>query len=55
MKKGINIWSFTSGTLLDKFKLAADAGFDGVEVAIGDVGEAPNVNALFHHLLLYLI
>ena len=39
MKKGINIWSFTSGTLLDKFKLAADAGFDGVEVAIGDVGE----------------
>ena len=30
MKKGINIWSFTSGTLLDKFKLAADAGFDGM-------------------------
>ena len=39
MKKGINIWSFTSGTLLDKFKLAADAGFEGVEVAISDVGE----------------
>ena len=39
MKKGINIWSFTSGTLLDKFKLAADAGFDGVEVAIGETGE----------------
>ena len=39
MKKGINIWSFTSGTLLDKFKLAADAGFDGIEVSISDVGE----------------
>ena len=39
MKKGINIWSFTSGTLLDKFKLAADAGFDGIEVAISDTGE----------------
>ena len=39
MKKGINIWSFTSGTLLDKFKLAADAGFEGIEVAISDVGE----------------
>ena len=39
MKKGINIWSFTSGTLLDKFKLAADAGFDGIEVAIGETGE----------------
>jgi len=39
MKKGINIWSFTSGTLLDKFRLAADAGFEGVEVAISDEGE----------------
>ena len=39
MKKGINIWSFASGTLLDKFKLAADAGFDGIEVAISDTGE----------------
>ena len=39
MKKGINIWSFTSGTLLDKFKLAADAGFEGIEVAISDTGE----------------
>ena len=39
MKKGINIWSFTSGTLLDKFKLAADAGFDGIEVSIGETGE----------------
>ena len=39
MKKGINIWSFTSGTLLDKFKLAADAGFEGIEVAIGETGE----------------
>ena len=39
MNKGINIWSFTSGTLLDKFKLAADAGFDGIEVAIGETGE----------------
>ena len=39
MKKGINIWSFTSGTLLDKFKLASDAGFEGIEVSISDVGE----------------
>lgn len=39
MKKGINIWSFTSGTLIDKFKLAADAGFEGIEVSISDTGE----------------
>lgn len=39
MKKGINIWSFTDGTLLEKCKLAADAGFEGIEVAISDTGE----------------
>lgn len=39
MKKGISIWSFAEGTLRDKLKLAKDAGFDGVEVALDEVGE----------------
>ncbi len=39
MKKGINIWSFASGTLLEKLRLAKDAGFEGVEVAINETGE----------------
>lgn len=34
MKKGISIWSFPQGSLKDTFALAADAGFDGVEVAL---------------------
>lgn len=36
MKKGISIWSFPAGSLLDSFKLAADAGFEGVEVALDE-------------------
>ena len=36
MKKGISIWSFPEGSLLDSFKLAADAGFEGVEVALDE-------------------
>ena len=36
MKKGISIWSFPAGTLLDSFKLASDAGFEGVEVALDE-------------------
>ncbi len=36
MKKGINIWSFPEGTLDESFALAADAGFDGVEVALNE-------------------
>ncbi len=40
MKKGISIWSFPEGTLAETFALAADAGFEGVEVALGEgVGE----------------
>lgn len=40
MKKGISIWSFPEGTLTENFALAADAGFEGVEVALGEgVGE----------------
>jgi len=40
VKKGISIWSFPEGTLTENFALAADAGFEGVEVALGEgVGE----------------
>lgn len=40
MKKGISIWAFPQGTsLADAFAMAKDAGFDGVELALGDEGE----------------
>ena len=39
MKKGINIWSFPQGTVKESLELAKDAGFEGVELAIGPVGE----------------
>ena len=39
MKKGINIWSFPMGTIKDSLSLAKDAGFDGVELALGAEGE----------------
>lgn len=39
MKKGISIWSFTAGTLEEKFRLAKAAGFDGVEVAMDATGD----------------
>ncbi len=39
MKKGISIWSFAGGTLAENFRLAKEAGFDGVEVALDEVGE----------------
>ena len=39
MKKGISIWSFPAMTLSESFKLAADAGFEGVEVALDAEGE----------------
>ena len=39
MKKGISIWSFPNGTLNDSFALAKKAGFEGVEVALDEVGE----------------
>ena len=39
MKKGINIWSFPQGTIKDNFALAKKAGFDGVELSIGNNAE----------------
>ena len=39
MKKGINIWSFPSGTVKESLTLAAHAGFDGVELALNASGE----------------
>ena len=39
MKKGINIWSFPDQPLAKTFALAHDAGFEGVEVALGETGE----------------
>ncbi len=39
MKKGINIWSFPEMPLCEVFKLAKDAGFEGVELALGMTGE----------------
>jgi len=39
MKKGINIWSFPEQSLYDSFRLAKDAGFEGVEVALAAEGE----------------
>ena len=39
MKKGINIWSFPAGTVRESLALAKDAGFEGVELALGAEGE----------------
>ena len=40
MKKSINIWSFVGKTNREAMKLAKDAGFEGVEVALDeDAGE----------------
>lgn len=39
MKKGISIWSFAGGTVRENLKLAKDAGFDGVELALDETGE----------------
>lgn len=38
MKKGISIWSFAEPDIKKCFKLAKDAGFDGVEVALDENG-----------------
>lgn len=38
MKKGINIWSFPAMGLSDTFRLAKDAGFEGVEVELVEEG-----------------
>ena len=39
MKKGISIWSFKQQSLEESFKLAKEAGFDGVELALDETGE----------------
>ena len=39
MKKGINIWSFPAGAVRESLALAKDAGFEGVELALGAEGE----------------
>lgn len=40
MKKGINIWSFPEGMkIVDCMKLAKQAGFDGIELALNETGE----------------
>jgi hypothetical protein len=39
MKKGINVWSFPVQSLEQTFKMAKDAGFDGVELALFEEGE----------------
>lgn len=39
MKKGINIWSFPQGNIKDNLSLAQKAGFEGVELSIGNSAE----------------
>ena len=39
MKKSINIWSFIGKTNKEAMKLAKDAGFEGIELALGADGE----------------
>ena len=39
MKKSINIWSFVGKTNREAMKLAKDAGFEGIELALGAEGE----------------
>lgn len=39
MKKGISIWSFAGADIRENLKLACDAGFEGVELALNETGE----------------
>ncbi|PLT45704.1 hypothetical protein B8V81_4135 [Paenibacillus pasadenensis] len=40
MKKGINAWSFPAGTTVERsLRLAKEAGFDGIELALEETGE----------------
>ncbi len=39
MKKGISIWSFAGADVKENLRLAKDAGFDGVELALNETGE----------------
>ncbi len=50
MKKGISIWSFSGQPLAECFRLAKDAGFDGVEVALDETGEI-NLNSTKEDML----
>ena len=50
MKKGISIWSFVEPDIKECFKLAKDAGFDGVEVAL-DEQEPVNLNSTKEEIL----
>lgn len=51
MKKGISIWSFPEGTLDENFALAADAGFEGVEVALNESAGEINLSSTEKDLL----
>lgn len=44
MKKGISVWSFAETDVRKCFELAKDAGFEGVEVALAEVGDV-NLNS----------
>lgn len=50
MKKGISIWSFAEPDIKECFKLAKDAGFDGVEVALAEEGPV-NMNSTKEEML----
>lgn len=50
MKKGISIWSFAEPDIKKCFKLAKDAGFDGVEVALAEEGSV-NMNSTKEEML----
>lgn len=39
MKKGISIWSFGGLSVKESMKLAKEAGFDGIELALNETGE----------------
>ena len=53
MKKGISIWSFAEPDIKECFKLAKDAGFDGVEVALDEQGSV-NLNSTKEEMLDFL-
>ena len=51
MKKGINIWSFSGGSLREIFALAADAGFEGVELGLEESAGELNLTTSEKELL----
>lgn len=48
MKKGISVWSFSGKPLVECFRLAREAGFDGIEVALDEKGEIHCEAAAYH-------